>query len=248
MTNVLAYDKRNLCICQMYSWLMTNVILAYDKRTSNLRIVVMITTIYKPFLTQTACALYIRSFSFNVLCVHWSQPKFDTTVLRKTFRLTWFSSAPLRIFATFACELLAQRSQTELGSCVNPRLSLHSMLAGWKTFLDGCHSFRASSMATPHLPFLKGTQHDKSLPSNPAVQKVKDLHHAGAVMFTRSTHCCGIWQAPAESSLELEGFRLQKQKGSEDSPGLKHPGALGRHERPARWQLNWYDKHIPGIC
>ena len=141
--------------------------------------------------------------------------------------MTWVSSAPLRFFA---CKPLAQWSQTELGTCMKPRLSLHSMLAGWKTFLDGCHSFSASSTATPPLPFLTGTQHDKSLPSNPVVQTVKDLHHAGAAMLTRSTHGCGILAGP---SLELEGFRLQKQKGSADIPGLKHPGALGRHERPA---------------
>ncbi len=65
-------------------------------------------------LTQTACALY----------VHWSQvsqPKFNTTVLQKTFRLTWFYSAPLRIFAW---EPKAHWSQTGLGSCVNPRIRL----------------------------------------------------------------------------------------------------------------------------
>jgi hypothetical protein len=110
--------------------------------------------------------------------------------------------------------------------------------------LDGYHSFLASSTATPPLPFLTATQHDESLPSNPAVQTVKDLRHAGAAMFTRSTHGCGILAGP---SFELEGFLLQKQKGSADTPGLKHPGALGRHERPARWLLKRYDKHIPGI-
>ena len=38
-----------------------------------------------------------------------------------------------------------------------------------------------------------------------------------------------------------------KQKGSADSPGLKHPGALGRPGRPASVLLKRYDKHIPGI-
>jgi hypothetical protein len=75
----------------------------------------------------------------------------------------------------------------------------------------------ASSTVTPPLQFLTCTQHDKSRPSNLAVPTVKDLHHAGIAMFTRSTHGCGILAGP---SLELEGFRLQKQKGSEDSPGL----------------------------
>ncbi len=127
---------------------------------------------------------------------------------------------------------------------MNPLPSLHSMLAGWETFLDGRHSFRASSTATPPLAFLTGAQHDKGLPSNPAVQTVKDLHHAGTSMFTRSTRGGGNLAGP---SLELEGFWLQKQKGSADSPGLKHPGALERHERPARWTLKRYDKHIPCI-
>jgi hypothetical protein len=64
-----------------------------------------------------------------------------------------------------------------------------------------------------------------------------------AAMFTRSTHGCGISAGPR---LKLEGFWLPKQKGSADSPGLKYLGALGRHERPARWQLKRHNKHIPG--
>ncbi len=40
--------------------------------------------------------------------------------MRTTLLLTWSSSAPLR---TLACEQLAQWGQTELGSCMNPRLS-----------------------------------------------------------------------------------------------------------------------------
>jgi hypothetical protein len=39
-------------------------------------------------------------------------------------------------------------------------------------------------------------------------------------------------QAPVSPSLKLEAFLSQKQKGSAGSPGLKHPGALGRHGRP----------------
>ncbi len=136
-----------------------------------------------------------------------------------------------------------------VGSCMNPRLSLHSVLAGWKSqedllgrvplflrFLDG------NSTSTA-LPFLTGTQHCQRLPLNPAVQTVKDLHQAGAAMFTGSTHGCGFLAGP---SLELEGFGLLKQKGFADSPGMKHPGALGRHERPVRLQLKRYDKHMPG--
>jgi hypothetical protein len=125
-----------------------------------------------------------------------------------------------------------------------PTLYVGAMLAGWKTFLDGCHSFRASSTATPPLPFLTGTQHDESLLWNPAVQTVKDLNRAGAAMFARSTRGYVISAGP---SLELEGFWWQKQKGSADSPRLKHPGALWRHERLARRLLKRYDEHIPGI-
>jgi hypothetical protein len=49
---------------------MKNVILAYDKHNLGIvvmiKIVVMITTIDQLFLTQTACGLYIHSFSSNV--------------------------------------------------------------------------------------------------------------------------------------------------------------------------------------
>jgi hypothetical protein len=143
--------------------------------------------------------------------------------------------APFRVFAY---EPLAQWSQTELGPCMNPHLSLHSMLARWKTSLDWCHSCLASSMATAPLRFCTTTQHNRSRPSNSAVLTVKALHpHVGAAMFMGSTHGCEILAVP---SLELEGFRLQKQKGSADSPGppgLKHHSALGRQGRPARLLL-----------
>jgi hypothetical protein len=55
------------------------------------------------------------------------------------------------------------------------------------------------------------------------------------------------WGILAGPILDLEGFWLQKQKGSADSQGLKHPGALGRHESLARWPLKRSAKHIPGI-
>ena len=163
------------------------------------------------------------------------------TVVRKTFLSTWFSSAPLRIFA---CEPLARWSQTELGRCMNPLLSLLCTLAGQRTSSGGCHSFRASLMATPPLPFRTSTLHDRSRPLNLGVLTVKARHHAGAAMFMRSTHGCGTLAGP---SLELAGCRLQKKKGSADSPGLKHPGGLGRPGRPASVLLKRYDKHIPGI-
>jgi hypothetical protein len=53
---------------------MKNVIPTYDKRNLGvvvmITIVVMIMTIYQLFLTQTACGLYICSFSSDLLCVH----------------------------------------------------------------------------------------------------------------------------------------------------------------------------------
>ena len=102
---------------------------------------------------------------------------------------------------TFACEQLAQWSQTELGSCMNPRLSPLSMLAGWKTFLGGCHSFLAFLMATPHLLFHISMLDDRSRPSNSDVLTAKALHHAGAAMYMRSTTGCGTLAGP---SLESE--------------------------------------------
>ena len=78
-------------------------------------------------------------------------------------------------------------------------------------------------MATPPLPFLTSTQHDRSRPSNSAVPKVKTVnapHHAGAAMFMRSTHGCGISAGPMRTSFALEAFLSQKQKESACSPGL----------------------------
>jgi hypothetical protein len=80
--------------------------------------------------------------SFLPLCAPPMQLEVATTSMPKTLLLTWSSSAPLR---TFSCEQLAQWSQTELGSCMNPRMSPLSMLAGlgfgrvplFPCFLDG---------------------------------------------------------------------------------------------------------------
>jgi hypothetical protein len=94
-------------------------------------------------------------------------------------------------FEDLLLRTLAQWSQTELGSCMNPSLSPLSMLAGWKTFLGGCHSFLAFLMATPHLLFRMATPHllfsicmldDRSRSSNSGVLAAKALHHAGAAM------------------------------------------------------------------
>ena len=102
--------------------------------------VVLITTLLHPFLTQTACGLCAHSSSSHVLCAPPTQPEVATTSMPKTFLSTWSSSVPLRIFS---CEQLELWSQMELESCMNRRLSPLSMLAGWKTFLGGCHSFLA---------------------------------------------------------------------------------------------------------
>jgi hypothetical protein len=104
-------------------------------------------------------------------------------------------------------------------------------------------------MATPPLPFRTSTQYDRSRPSNSAVPRVKTVkppHHAGAAMFMKSKHGCGNSAGP---SLELEASLSQKLKGSAGSPGLKHPGALGRHIMPlwSESQLNRYDNHMLGI-
>ncbi len=158
----------------------------------------------------------------NVLCVPSTQANaIATTVVRKTFLSAWVSSARWRIFS---CEPLARWCQTELGSCMNPHLSLLCMLAGWRTSLGRCHSFHASLMATPPLPFNTSTLHDRSRPSNSGEPTVKALHHAGAAMFMISTTGCGTLAGP---SLELEGFRSQKRKGSADSPGLNLQARLG---------------------
>ena len=149
---------------------------------------VLITTLLHPLLTQTACGLCAHSSSSHVLCAPPTRLGVATTSMPKTLLSTWSSSAPLR---TFACEQLAQWSQMELGSCMNPHLSPLSMLAGWKTFLGGCHSFLALLMASPHVLFRISTRDDRSRPSNSDVLTAKALHHAGAAMYMRSTTGCG---------------------------------------------------------
>ena len=114
---------------------------------------VLITTSLHPLLTQTACGLCAHSSSSHVLCAPPTQNKVPTTRIPKTvtFLSPWSSSAPLRIFFY---EQLEQWSQTELGSCMNPRLSPLSMLAVWIL------------MATSHLLFRISTRDDRSRPSN----------------------------------------------------------------------------------
>jgi hypothetical protein len=75
-----------------------------------------------------------------------------------------------------------------------------------------------------------------------ACATVKALHHSGAAIFLRSTYGWPQWH-----SLKLEGFPLQKEKGSRDSPGLQLPGVLGRQGSPVRMLLRRYDTYIPGI-
>jgi len=204
--------------------------------------VVLITTLLHPFLTQTACGLCAHSSSSRVLCAPPTQSEVATTSMPKTFLSTWSSSVPLRIFS---CEQLELWSQMELESCMNRRLSPLSMLAGWKTFLLGCHCFLAFLMATQHQLFHTSTLDDKSRPSNSGVLTAKALHRAGAAMYMRSTTGCATL---ADPSPELEDFQCPKLKGSAESPGPRHPDALGRPGRPARWLQMGYDKYMPGIC
>ncbi len=113
--------------------------------------------------------------------------------------------------------------------------------------MGGFHSFRASGWQH-HLyhsvQVRLSTLHDRSRPSNSGVLTLlRARDHAGPATFMRSTPDCGT---SAGDSLELEGFRSQKQKGSAESPDLKHPGALGKPDRPARVWLKRCDKYIPG--
>ena len=181
----------------------------------------MVTTLHQLFPTQTAS-------SFDVLCVRvpTMQPRVATTVIRKTLRSAWFSSAPLR---TFAFIPLALWRQTELGSCMNPLLSRLSTLAKPRTFLGGCRCFRAFSTVTPPLPFQTSMLVDRSRPSNSDVPTEQARDHAGAAMFMRSTPGCGTLAGP---SLEWVAFRSPRPNGFAECPSLKRPGALGRPKMP----------------
>ena len=44
------------------------------------------------------------------------------------------------------------------------------------------------------------------------------------------------------------GLSVAKTERIRRSPGLRHPGVLGRPGRPARWQQKRYDMYILGIC
>ena len=65
---------------------------------------------------------------------------------------------------------------------------------------------------------------ESSRPSNSGVLTAKALHHAGAAMSMRLMTGCGFLAGP---NLELEDFQWPRRKGSVESPGLRHPGALG---------------------
>ena len=85
---------------------------------------------------------------------------------------------------------------------------------------------------------------ESSRPSNSGVLTAKALHHAGAAMSMRLMTGCGTLAGP---NLELEDFQWPRLKGSIESPGLRHPGALGRPGRPAKWRHKRYDMYILGI-
>ena len=176
--------------------------------------VVLISTLHRPFPTQTACGLYVLSSSSTVLCVPWTLSRGATTVILAKLLWTWCSLVPLRI-CTF--KPLAPWRPKELGSCTSPLLSLPSMLAELRTSLGGCHSFLASLTETPHLLFRTSMLLDRSRPLNTAVltDQARDL--AGAVTFTRSTPGCGTLAGP---SLESAGCRSQKPKGYADCPNV----------------------------
>ena len=131
--------------------------------------------------------------------------------------------------------------QMELGSCTSPPLSLHSMSAELRTFLGWCHCFLAFLTETQDLLFHTSMLHDRSRPLHSAVltDQARDL--AGAAMFTRSTPGCGTL---ADPSLESQGFRSQKPKGSAERPDLIRPGVLQRPARSGSVPLMKYDKCI----
>ena len=152
---------------------------------------------------------------------------------------------------SIACELgvrypvlKAMLSRDNLHIRTSPLLSLHSMSAELRTFLGGCHCFRAFLTETQHLLFHTSMLLDRSRPLHSAVltDQARDL--AGAAMFTRSTPGCGTL---ADPSLESQGFRSQKPKGSAERPNLIRPGVLQGPGRPGRLQRKKYDKYIPSI-
>jgi hypothetical protein len=138
----------------------------------------------------------------------WTQPK---ALFGRHRSLSGFLQCLwLRIFAW---EPLAHWSQTESGSCTNPCLSLHSMLEGLKTSLEGCHSFCASLMATPPLPLHTSTQLGRSKPLNSAVQLVEALITQGQQLFSmRSTHGCENLADPSGPASSWRDFSHKERE------------------------------------
>ena len=89
-------------------------------------------------------------------------------------------------------------------------------------------------MATPYPLFSISTRGDRSRPSNSDVLTAKALDHAGTAMSMRSTTGCGTL---ADLSLESGDFQQPKREGSAESPGPRHPGALGRPGRLVRYMI-----------
>ncbi len=127
---------------------------------------------------------------------------------------------------------------------MNPLLSLLCMLAGQRTSLDGCHSFLASLMATPPLPFLTSTLHDRSRPSNSGVLMVK----APGPASRRGSHVYEIntWMwtfgrpLPRAGGLSVAKTEMIcRQSRSETSRRV--------WETLQARKLKKYDKYIPGL-
>ena len=105
--------------------------------------------------------------------------------------MTWFFSVLLRIF-TFKPlapwrQMAFERIANPLRGPLGPFLSQLTMLAEFGTFLDGCHSFRAFLIETPHLRFRTNTHLGRNRRRSFGVLTVKGRDPAGAVMFTRAT-------------------------------------------------------------
>ena len=109
---------------------------------STLESVTTIMTLLNHFLIKTVCGLCVPSCSSTVRCVPSVLGWAPTTAATRTFRSTWFSSAPLR---NYAYRLLESWNRKEFTGYTSPHLfplftseglrflsEAHSMLSGRK--------------------------------------------------------------------------------------------------------------------
>jgi hypothetical protein len=153
-----------------------------------------------------------------------------------TFRLTWFSSAPLR---NFAWGLLESWNRREYTGYTSSHLFPLSMLEGLRTSLAELlsvpfHAFWTDMQAQL---FHTRTAADRRALLSAAVPMVLALTSRGAVMFTRSTPGCVTLDCPSLTWVASLWPKVRRSKGT-----------LGPRLPNERGQLSWLASDLHMVC